>query len=282
MSRQSLTDSQILEMFSRDTSDQEHPSEDRWIEYQSGQLPAAERESLQAHLAACQACADFVLAIDAFAAEPSQLPEVGLDEVASGWQELSRRLASESTAQGHPEAMADLPAQPPVEALPVPAPALGNGLWTPRVGFGLAAALLLVVLGLLGLRDRDLDRLAELQSWKALEEEVTTDFGLHSINPWGTTRSPGDVAEVRGGDVLILYVGGFSERISAPVLEVRDSTGNVVSRLTDLGNLADGILGIRLPKAALPVGRYELHLRFGDNDTLITRYKIHLISAENP
>ena len=57
----------LLELIERTPKPVDHPSPDRWIAYQRGELPADEEAQLQEHLVRCRACFDLAAAAAAFA-----------------------------------------------------------------------------------------------------------------------------------------------------------------------------------------------------------------------
>lgn len=290
MSRHTAFERALSGAFSLDSDADSHPADELLIDYRAGRLQEVDMESMRSHLATCQECADFVLAADAFSANTSDLPEVEPEEVVTGWQELSRRLADESAlplravASSTPE-----PEPKPVTVVPATlaqttatSPGQGISRWgwfgSPALGFGLAATLFFVIVGMHLARDRDLTRLAELEAWRATEGELTSDFSLHSIDAWGTTRGPGEVAEVRGGDVLVLFMTEDVD-LEPLVLEVTDAEGHILHRVADPQGRADGLFKLKLPRDVLVPGRHDLVLRPAAGGAAVATYRIQVAAS---
>ena len=267
-----------------------HPDDAVLIDYQAGRLPAAEAETLATHLASCPECSRFVLAARAFSAEPDELPQVDADDLAADWQKLRRRLVVEGEASRSPFGSADSPSDgaltessagsPPSTArmVPVGVPKSGWGwLSSPAVGYGLAATLLFVIVGLQWTHGRDAARLAELESWKAATGELTSDFALLSVGPWGATRDSPDIPLVCGGDVLLLGLPNVAMG-DALVLEVADGDGVVHHRLGGLRGLETGAIQLKLPPSSLAPGLHTLSLRTDGGEVMAT-YKIKVAAS---
>src|SRR5262245_40910075 len=103
-----------------------HPGMKRLIAYREGRLLAAEREALQDHLALCPRCTGLLREMRAFEAASAGAEGEGPEALRQeAWDSLVRRLPRPT---------------------PVPAPAVPRRP-VPSFFYGLAAALLLAVLG---------------------------------------------------------------------------------------------------------------------------------------
>lgn len=121
----------------------EHPDAGQWLAYHRGELPAEQDEAFQEHLAGCRECADLLLAVGAFAAEPAAETETpSFDELsaAAAWRLLAPRLDDEEAAREAAQGTA---------AMLAAAPAASSSAATlPRWSWALAAVLLAAVVGL--------------------------------------------------------------------------------------------------------------------------------------
>jgi anti-sigma factor RsiW len=85
----------LLELIETSPEPMDHPSPDRWMAYQRGELPADEEARLQEHLVRCRDCFDLAEAAAAFA-ETEEKPGSG-EEVDSAalWRLLRPQLDPE-------------------------------------------------------------------------------------------------------------------------------------------------------------------------------------------
>lgn len=75
---------------------EEHPSVDTLTAYHAKELSPEEDARIQEHIASCRRCAEIVLDVDSFLAEPAGEPEVASFEVAAEWRRLRERMKAES------------------------------------------------------------------------------------------------------------------------------------------------------------------------------------------
>lgn len=286
MSPRESLDTYLADAFARGGESSDHPADDALIDYQAGRLAETDAETVAEHLSRCTECSRFVLASQAFSGHAEELPDVAPHDVAADWQALQQRMEAESAAPraearersaGHTVADA-----PEVLAFPSSLTASGKGPWwtSSALGFGVAATLLFVVLGLQVTRHRDASRLAELEAWKADSERWTSGLAVHSIEPWGSTRAPGDAPEVQAGDVVLLYVGpdvGAAEGKEFGTLEITDVSGVVVQRIDGLVVAQEGLMTLRLPQEGLLPGTYRLTLRREAGEEAGVEYKLQVV-----
>jgi hypothetical protein len=82
----------LLELIDASPEPMDHPSPDRWIAYQRGELSADEEARFQEHLVRCRDCFDLAAAAAAFA-EPDGEPDAGQEvEAAALWRLLRPQL----------------------------------------------------------------------------------------------------------------------------------------------------------------------------------------------
>jgi len=120
----------LVDLIDSSSEPMDHPSPDRWLAYQRGELPAEEEARLQEHLARCRDCFDLADGAAAFAQpeEPNAGQDAGSDAL---WRRLQPRL--------------ELPDNVREISAPRRRP-----FWKPRALSALAAALFLAVVGLTG------------------------------------------------------------------------------------------------------------------------------------
>lgn len=82
----------LLELIDASPEPMDHPSPDRWIAYQRGELSAEEEARFQEHLVRCRDCFDLAATAAAFV-EPDGEPEAGQEvEAAALWRLLRPQL----------------------------------------------------------------------------------------------------------------------------------------------------------------------------------------------
>lgn len=214
-----------------------HPSADRWLAYQRGELAADEEARLQEHLARCRDCFDLAQAAAAFA-RPDEEPDVGGpdaagDAVASAalWRLLRPQLGkvreiSSAVPRRH-----------------------ARGLHVP---LALAASFFVALVGLAAWSLHQQSTLSALRAPRAdalivdlsAGERVSTseEVLLPADEPWTLVLHP--------ADELPVYR-----------LAVRDASGREISA-HDLRPDEDLALTIHFPEG-LPAGRYRLELAEG-------------------
>ena len=275
MSRQITLHRALLDALSLNEKDMEHPNEQVLIDFQGGQLDATEAEIVRTHLASCGECNDFILAIEAFSAPEEELPSVDSEEVVAGWRDLHGRLEEGSTGEDLEAASRPSQKEAIGDLARVPNPR--SSWWvSPALGYGLAAALLFALFGVVSTKSRDAARLAELEAWRELEGEIISGFSLYPLEPWGATRGADEVPDVRGGDILMLF-GDQLATADGLVLEIRDASGQVVQHVKNFSESNDGEILVRLPRFGLDPGPYELTIALAKSRESIAKYKIRVI-----
>lgn len=278
MKRQDSLDAKLAALFAEEELPSDHPNDSQLLDFQAGRLEPVAREGVAEHLAACEECSRFMLASKAFAGPQESFPEVESTEVRSGWHALERQLGLGKSAAGDDEGGADLPR---ARAEWAPSEDTSPPWWNvPAFGWGLAATLLFVVVGLQVSHGRDAAKLAELESWKEKTDRWTSNIEVHSVEPWGTVRGSGEVTEARPGDVLLLYAGVDSVEADA-VLEVLARNGEVIHRVSELRGLEEGVVRLLLPRGKLEQGDYEIDL-LSDAGIKIQSYRLRIVAEEDP
>lgn len=214
----------------------EHPSPERWIAYQRGELPAAEEARLEEHLVRCRDCFDLVQAADAICG-PAEEPAADPENEAAAAAELWRRL--------RPQLGGEVPAV--VGRGPRPIPRL-------HLPYPLAAALLF---GFLGLTAWNLEQQKTLTALRAPRPDAPIyDFSAgERLAPAGATP-----LQLGSGPCMLVFHPG--DELPLYRLAIRDAaTGR--ERSSHLLRLnANLALTLQL-SAGLPPGDYRLELSGG-------------------
>jgi len=217
--------SELIELAGPEPAD--HPSGERWIAYQRGELPAEEEARLAEHLVHCRDCFDLVQAADALFGEKSADEESEKLASAAVWRLLGPELSGKTKA---PVVRARRPG------------------WRFRLPYALAAALV----ALLGMTAWNLEQRSALQALRAPRANVPIyDFsgGERLSEPVEKTARPGP-------SVLVFHP---TEERKVYRLAVRDAGTRRELSSHDLRPNADFALTFDLPEG-LPPGRYQLEL----------------------
>ncbi len=223
----------------------EHPSNERWLAYQRGELPADEEASLAEHLVRCRDCFDLVQAADALFG-PAEEPAAG-DELAAAalWRQLRPQLFGDRDAQNP----SNLRTLRPARRFHFP--------------YALAAALFVALLGMTvwGLEER-----SALLALRAPRPNAPI-YDFSAGERLATSGAPGESGELKatagsGPWMLVLHP---SEELPVYRLAIRDAaTGRELSSHA-LRPDADLALTLDLPEG-LPPGRYRLEISAGSGD----------------
>ena len=84
----------LLELIESSPAPADHPSPDRWLAYQRGELAADEEAQLQEHLARCRDCFDLAAAAASFAEREAEPGAGGDVETAALWRLLRPQLGA--------------------------------------------------------------------------------------------------------------------------------------------------------------------------------------------
>jgi hypothetical protein len=231
-----------------------HPSHERWIAYQRGELPAEEEALLAEHLVRCRDCCDLVQAADALfgPAEEPERSEEG-DELATAalWRLLRPRLSPVRE----------------ISAGRVPRPARRF-----RLPYAAAASLLLA---LLGMSAWNLELRSALKTLRAPRPNVPiVDFSA------GERLSAADEKTLIAGSGPWTFVIHPSTELPAYQLTIRDAgTG---SELYSLPLRPDHDLALTFQLSEVPPGRYRLELKDGDDGSsgrVLEKYYLRVTAA---
>jgi putative zinc finger protein len=225
----------LAELVATDPEPADHPSPDRWLAYQRGELTVEEEAVLEEHLVRCRDCFDLAQAADAFArpeeAEIGAGAERGQELAATAlWRLLRPRLFGERE---------------------IPARAPGPARW---FRLPLAASLLVA---LLGMTVWNLEQRSVIEALRAPRPNaLIVDFAAVE-----RLAAPGEKTLTAGSGPWTLVFHSSAE-LPAYRLAIRDAaTGRELSShlLRPDDNLA---LTLALPEG-LPPGRYRLELSGG-------------------
>jgi hypothetical protein len=220
----------------------EHPSQERWLAYQRGELPADEEASLAEHLVRCRDCFDLLQAADALFG-PAEEPGTG-DELASTalWRQLRPQLFGDRDAQNPSNLRTLRPAR------------------RFRFPYALAAALFVALLGMTvwGFEER-----SALLALRAPRPNAP----IYDFSAGERLSTPGESGErtLAAGSGPWMLVFHPSEELPVYRLAIRDAaTGRELSS-HDLRPDADLALTLDLPEG-LARGRYRLEISGGSGD----------------
>lgn len=217
----------------------EHPSNERWLAYQRGELPADEEARLAEHLVRCRDCFDLVQAADALFG-PAEEPADGeaLASVASValWRQLRPQLFGDRDAQSP----SNLRTLRPTRRFHFP--------------YALAAALFVA---LLGMTIWNLEQRSALLALRAPRPNAP----IYDFSAGERLTTPGESGELTatagsGPWMLVLHP---NEELPAYRLAVRDDATGRELLSHALRPDADLALTLDLPEG-LPPGRYRLEI----------------------
>jgi hypothetical protein len=234
----------LLELMETSPEPTDHPSPDRWLAYQRGELSAEEEARLQEHLARCRDCFDLAGAAAAFA-HPDAEPEAGEEvETAALWRLLRPRLDPGTPSRS----VREVPAAP------------RRPSWRSRLPTTLAASFFVALVGVTvwSLRLRSTVEALRAPRPNALILEI----------PSGERAADGREPTLPAGPgMLVLHP---AEELPAYRLAIRDGAAGRVLVQAELRLNRDRALTLDLP-AGLPPGRYRMELSDGAGKVLETR-----------
>ena len=232
-----------------------HPDAETLVAHQRGELPQAEADALEEHLAWCRDCASLYRDVPWFfegEAEP-----VDPAERAADWSALEARLEEEA---------------PPAEARSVRRRTTGLRLMS-----GLAAALAVVLGGAVYWMVQANGRVDELQRPRG-------NVPIRDLAPEGAQRTPEQgpptVSLERGAQLVLdtssdLGTGSYQAQI-----EKQD--GRVLWTIEGLRPSDYGTLTIGLPPASLPPGLYRIVVQGEGGAPEVGHYALRVVEAPEP
>ena len=218
----------------RDLDD--HPTPEELVAYRSGELTPQDEERIQDHLALCRDCSQLLLDLKDFEEDKPE-DEAGLSDaqVEAAWRRLRPRLEERKV--------------------------LTSRRWfaSPRVAYGLAAALFVCVVGLSFWVSTLRERLRDLSS-----PEV--NFAMVELEPIGeTSRGAGTAAEtgkIPAGGLsfgLVLHPLDPGEYSDYEIDILPGKGGDVLWSQHGVQRADDG-MRVRIPRDFLPAGAYRIRL----------------------
>ena len=230
---------------------EEHPLPEELLDYHAGDLPEAERERIQEHLALCPACLRALLDLEAFPDVEPVRPEDRLTdaELDRAWQRLQRTV--------EPVAHDRSRIAPPVLAL--------------------AAVLLLAVVGLSLWVVRLRGEVRELSSPQA--DVLVADL-LPRAEAVERTEGDGEVVRVPGWADRILLILNLADPATHPEyrIEITAQDGREVWSRAGVRRSADGTFALEVPRRFLPAGRYRIRLSgiAGGSELPVAEYLVRI------
>ncbi|MFL6233031.1 MAG: zf-HC2 domain-containing protein [Thermoanaerobaculia bacterium] len=232
----------LLELIDASPEPMDHPSPDRWIAYQRGELSAEDEARFQEHLARCRDCFDLAAAAADFAQADGE-PDAGRElETATLWRLLRPQLDPPQNVRN----IADRPRRP------------SRGFRLPTT---LAAAFFVALVGMTAW---------SLQMRSALEAARAPRANAPIFEIAAGERAVGDqeLTVPAGPRMLVFHP---AEELPAYRLVIRDAvTGRELSS-SELRLNRDIALTLYLPEGLLPPGRYRLELSDTAGKALETR-----------
>jgi hypothetical protein len=225
----------------------DHPMPDELVDYQAGDVTAAEKERLQEHLALCPACAQAVLDV-------GPLPEVRLSDrtVAAAWTRFAERAGRSGPLPDRRRSVA----------------------WP----WSVAAALLCVVLGLAVETARLRREAGALAGPRAGVQIVDLLPAGEEVQRSANEADTADAVQAPAWvDRLVLNLNLPQEGV-LPVYSSRIMAmdGREIWRGAALRPGADGALTVELPRRLLPAGKYRIAL--SGNGAPVAEYTLRLRS----
>jgi hypothetical protein len=229
----------LLELIDASPEPMDHPSPDRWLAYQRGELSAEEEARLQEHLARCRDCFELAGAASAFA-QADEEPDAGQEvEAAALWRLLRPQL--------------DPPPQNVRDIADRPRPSRGFRLPTT-----LAATFFV---GLIGMTAWNLQMRSALRA-------PLPNAPIFEIASSERALDGQELTMAAGPQMLVLHP---TEELPAYRLVIRDAaTGRELSS-SELRLNRELALTLYLPEGLLPPGRYRLELSDTAGKALETR-----------
>jgi hypothetical protein len=214
----------LLELIDASPEPMDHPSPDRWIAYQRGELSADEEARFQEHLVRCRDCFDLAAAAAAFA-EPDGEPDASQEmETAALWRLLRPQL---DPAPQNVRNIADGPRRP------------SRGFRLPTT---LAATFFVALVG--------------MTTWNFQLRAPRPNAPIFEIAAGERGPAGQELTMPAGPQMLVLHP---SEQLPAYRLAIRDAATGRESSSNELRLNRDLALTLYLPEG-LPPGRYRMEL----------------------
>ncbi len=225
-----------------------HPAPGELLDFLAGDLPEAEQERIEEHLALCRACARTAL----------ELASGSEEELASG----EARLTKEEVAAEWERFRAALPPARPAWRRAAP----GGGGWA------LAASLLLAVIGLAVWNVR-LSR--ELRAPRA-EVAVVDLVPLEAVE----RREETETVAIPGWADRVVLLLNFAEPTASTLfqIEILAEDGRPVWSSRGIRRSEEGTFSVEMPRSFLPAGVYRIRLSgIGETPEPVADYAVRIV-----
>jgi putative zinc finger protein len=242
----------LLELIDASPEPMDHPSPDRWIAYQRGELSAEEEARFQEHLVRCRDCFDLATAAAAFA-EPDREPDAGQEmETAALWRLLRPQLDPPPQNVRNIRDVADGPRRP-------------------SQGFRLPTRLAAVFfVALVGMTSWNLQLRSDREALRAPRPNTPIfEIAAGERGPAGQ-----ELTMTAGPQMLVLHP---TDQLPVYRLAIRDAVTGREQSSYELRLNRDLALTLDLPEG-LPPGRYRMELADGKGKVLET----HLLRVTAP
>lgn len=245
----------LLELIDASPQPMDHPSPDRWLAYQRGELSADEEARFQEHLVRCRDCFDLAAGAAAFA-RPDGEPDAAQEmETAALWRLLRPQL--------------DPPPQNVRKIRDV-----ADGPRRPSRGFRLPTTLAATFfVALIGMTVWNLQQRSEVKALQAAQANAPIlDFIASQRGPAGQERT------LPAGPQMLVLHPDPSEQLPVYRLAIRDAVTGRELPSYELRLNGDLALTLYLPKGLLP-GHYRMELADGGGKVLET-YLLRVTAPE--
>lgn len=209
----------------------DHPTPEELVAYRAGELTEQDEEKIQDHLALCVDCSQLLLDLKEFEdGQPEKDPGLSDAQVEAAWRRLRPRLEERKV--------------------------LTSPRWfaSPRIAYGLAAALFVCVIGLGGWGVSLQSRLEELSKPKV-------DVTALDLLPKSGTRGEESANVISTRNFLLVVHLSFDvPKQSEYEVEIATAPEGGKSKWRDRVPAKGDLLEIYLPEGVLPPGKYWVRL----------------------
>ncbi len=247
----------LLELIEASPETMDHPSPDRWLAYQRGELPADEEARFQEHLVRCRDCFDLAAGAAAFAQPDGEADAAQEMEAAALWRLLRPQL--------------DPPADPPPQNVRNIRD-VAEGPRRPFRRFSLPTSLAATFfVALVGMAAWNLQQRSELKALQAPRPNASIfDF-------IGSQRGPaGQEQTLPAGPQMLVFHPDPSEQLPAYRLTIRDAASGRELSSNELRPNRELALTLYL---SLSPGHYRMELADGGGKVLET-YLVRVTAPE--
>lgn len=224
-----------------------HPTSGELLDFLAGDLPKAERERIEEHLALCRACARTALELAAFPEEELAPGEAPLTdgELAAEWKRFRAALP---------------PARP-----------AWSGAVLSRAGWALAASLLLAVVGLAFWNVR----LSQEMRAPRVEVAVVDLVPLDAVE----RKEEAETVAIPGWADDIVLLLNFAEPTTSTLfqIEILAEDGRLAWSSRGVRRSEEGTFAVAVPRRFLPAGVYRIRLSgLGEVPEPVAEYAVRI------